>query len=99
MNIRGKAHWVGAAAILVVLMVLGTCASAKEVQLAGIRIDAPWVTVLDVFGGPDSLVVYGGGGAAAAGGAGGMGGGMPGMGGMGGGMMGGMPGMGQPGMP
>ncbi len=36
-------------------------------QLAGIRLDAPWVTVLDVYGNPDGVVVYG---AAAAAGAG-----------------------------
>jgi hypothetical protein len=93
MKIGIRAHWV--AATLVALLVLGTCASAREVQLAGIRIDAPWVTVLDVFGCPASIVTYtpsqAAGGAGAAGGMGGgmmgapTGGGMPGM---GGGMMG-----------
>ena len=93
MKIRSRAHRIAIAAMLVALMVLGTCASAKEVQLAGIRIDAPWVTVLDVYGCPASIVTYAPSGAAGGGAAGGMGGGMM-PGGMGGPMMGGMPGMG-----
>jgi hypothetical protein len=92
MKIAGNARWIMVAVVIAALTVLVTSASAREVQLAGIRLDAPWVTVLDVFGSPDGVVTYGGGGAAAGGG-GGMGGGMMGAdmgGGMGGGMMGGM---------
>ena len=91
MQTRGKGHWSLVVLVVAFSVVFTTSASALEVQLAGIRLDAPWVTVLDVYGNPDGVVVYGGGGAAA----GGEMGGMPGMGGMemGGMMPGMMPGM------
>jgi hypothetical protein len=105
MQIRGIREWAALVVLVVGMLLLATAASAKEVQLAGVRIDAPWVTVLDVFGTPAGVVrpgaqpaaAGGGGGAAAPGMGGGMGGGMGmGMGGsmMPGGAMGGGPMMG-----
>jgi hypothetical protein len=95
MQTGGTRSWLAAVLVVAFLAILGTSASALEVQLAGIRLDAPWVTVLDVYGNPDGVVVYGAAGGAAGGEMGMMGAGMPGMGGMemGGMMPGMMPGM------
>jgi hypothetical protein len=81
MQTRGKGHWAPVVVLVGAAVLLSTAASAMEVQLAGIRLDAPWVTVLDVYGNPDGVVLGGQPPAAAAGGGGGA---MPAAGGMGG---------------
>ncbi|MGQ9730974.1 MAG: hypothetical protein ACUVX8_06820 [Candidatus Zipacnadales bacterium] len=89
MTTKGAKHLRTVAAMFAVTTFLMTYAFAMEVQLAGIRLDASWVNVLDVYGCPAGVVVYGGTPQATGGtGAMGMGGGMMGeaMMGMGGGM-------------
>lgn len=43
---------------LAALFLWCSLACAMEVQLAGIRLDAPWVDVVDVYGQPDAVALY-----------------------------------------
>ena len=94
MKTRGIRQWAVPTLVVTAFVLTISYASAYEVQLTGIRLDAPWTTVLDVFGQPDGIVQAAAADAAAGGGmaGGGMGGDM--MGGGMGGMGAGMPGMG-----
>ncbi len=43
---------------LVAFLLLPPLASAMEVQLAGIRLEAPWNDVVDAYGQPDAVALY-----------------------------------------
>jgi hypothetical protein len=55
---RAGRQWFLLSVASAVLFLWCSLASAVEVRLAGIRLDAPWPDVVDVYGQPDAVALY-----------------------------------------